>query len=107
MEQQEVMNQEAAEQFLHFYENYRQRDQIDYYTARIKEFESAQRQIIWGSIVLTFLTTVAGVFQAVVPGGMKFTLLLIAAICPILATALGLQTIDVGKHLVHIVFISI
>lgn len=88
MNQQESVDQQA-EQFLHFYKNHRQQHQIHYYTNRIKEFESAQRQVIWGSIILAFLTAVAGILQAVFPGGIKFTLLLIAAICPILSTALA------------------
>lgn len=99
MDQRDVINQqdlERAQQFLEVYQVYRYQDQLDYYGKRVREFTNAQRQAIWLSIALVFLTAVAGAFEGIATSWVKSALLLIAAICPILSTALAGYTALLG-----------
>lgn len=114
MSQQEIIKQQAAEQFLELYQSYRYQNQLDYYEKRVKEFTNAQRQAIWLSIGLVFLTALAGAFEGVATSWIKSALLLVAAICPILSTALAGYTAlrgftqqaklfhDARQNLIHI-----
>jgi hypothetical protein len=114
MNQQEVSEKQAAEQFLEVYQLYRYQNQLNYYTRRIREYTNAQRQAIWLNIGLVFLTALAGILEGITTSWVKTTLLLIAAICPILSTALAGYTAlrgfaqqtklyhDARRNLVHI-----
>ncbi len=114
MNPQETANREAAQQFVELYQFYRQQDQINFYTKRVREFTSAQRQAIWISICLVFITALAGAFAGLATSWLKLTLLLIAAICPILSTTLAGYTAlhgftqqaklyaDARRNLIHI-----
>lgn len=77
-----------AEQFLHLYERYRHRDQIEFYKNRQKEFSHAQNQALSLSIGLIFLAALAGALEATPLPWLRLVCLLLAAICPILSTAL-------------------
>ncbi|HEY3991543.1 MAG TPA: hypothetical protein VGM01_01575 [Ktedonobacteraceae bacterium] len=87
--QQDISNQQATEQFLALYQTYRHQDQLAYYQKRVKEFTNAQRQAIWLSIGLVFVAGLAGAFEGATTSWVRSTLLLIAAICPILSTTLA------------------
>ena len=114
MSQQDTLQQEATQQFLELYQEYRYQNQLDYYARRVKEFTNAQRQAVWLSIGLIFLTALAGAFEGVTGSWVKSALLLIAAICPILSTALAGYTAlrgfsqqaklyrDAHRNLVHL-----
>jgi hypothetical protein len=114
MSQQDVLNQQATEQFLDLYQSERLQSQLDYYEKRVKEFTNAQRQAIWLSIGLVFLTALAGAFEGIATSWLRVTLLLIAAICPILSTVLAGYTAlrgftqqaklyhDARRNLIHI-----
>jgi hypothetical protein len=83
------MNQLEVQQFLQFYQIHRYKHQLDYYGKREKEYTHAQNQAIWLSIGLIFLAALAGAFEAIPVSWLQFTCLLLAAICPILSTALA------------------
>lgn len=89
MSQPEIVDQQATEQFLDLYQSHRHQDQLDFYTHRVKEFTNAQRQALWFSIGLVFATALAGALEGITTSWLRTTLLLIAAICPILSTALA------------------
>lgn len=89
MSQSEIVEQQATEQFLDLYQSRRHEDQLTFYTNRVKEFTNAQRQALWFSIGLVFATALAGALEGITTSWLRTTLLLIAAICPILSTALA------------------
>lgn len=89
MSQSEIVEQQATEQFLDLYQSRRHEDQLNFYTNRVKEFTNAQRQALWFSIGLVFATALAGALEGITTSWLRTTLLLIAAICPILSTALA------------------
>ncbi len=77
-----------ARQFLRIYERYRYRDQLAFYRDRQKEFSRAQNQTLSLSIALIFLAALAGALEAIPLSWLRLVCLLLAAICPILSTAL-------------------
>ncbi len=83
------MNRSEMQQFLQFYQLHRHKNQLDYYVKREKEYTHAQNQAIWLSIGLIFLAALAGAFEAIPVSWFQLTCLLLAAICPILSTALA------------------
>jgi hypothetical protein len=84
------MNQRDDRQFLALYTKYRYEDQLQFYEVRHKEFEVANTQAATISIVLIFLTALtAGVASSTNLPWLKLTCLLIAAISPILSSALA------------------
>ncbi len=89
MNQRSFTELERASDFLRLYRTFRYENQIQFYERRVKEYVNAQRQAIWVSITLVFLTALAGAIESVVPPWLRSILLLIAAICPILSTALA------------------
>lgn len=89
MSQQMPAEQEIREQFLQFYEKYRRQDQRDFYKRNIEEFTSAQRQAVWCTVILSFLTTAMGIIGGFVPSPSKPIFLALAAIFPIISTALA------------------
>ncbi len=89
MSQSEIVDQQASRQFLEVYQNYRHQDQLDYYTRRVKEYTNAQREAIWFSIGFVFLTALAGALEGLTSDWLQTTLLIIAAISPILSTTLA------------------
>lgn len=84
------MSQRDDEQFLALYRAYRYEDQLKFYKNRHKEFEVANIQAVTISIVLIFLTALtAGIASSTNIPELKLTCLLIAAISPILSSALA------------------
>jgi hypothetical protein len=84
------MNQRDDKQFLALYTAYRYKDQLKFYEDRHEEFKVANTQTFIISIVLLFITTItAGVASGTSNPSLKLTCLLIAAICPILSSALA------------------
>ena len=84
------MSQRDDEQFLVLYTAYRYEDQLKFYEVRHEEFEVANIQAVTISIVLIFLTALtAGVASSTNVAWLKLTCLLIAAISPILSSALA------------------
>lgn len=77
-----------ADQFLHLYERYRYHDQVQFYKSRQKEFSQAQNQALTISIGLIFLAALAGALEAIPLSWLRLLCLLLAAICPVLSTAL-------------------
>jgi SMODS and SLOG-associating 2TM effector domain 1 len=77
-------------QFLALYTAYRYEDQLRFYEVRHTEFKAANTQAVTISIVLIFLTTLtAGIASSTSIPWLKLTCLLIAAISPILSSALA------------------
>jgi SMODS and SLOG-associating 2TM effector domain 1 len=89
MSQSKTAEQQATRQFLQLYEQFRHQDQMNYYTLRVREYTNAQRQAIWLSIGFVFVTALAGALEGVASGWLQTTLLIIAAVSPILSTALA------------------
>lgn len=84
------MSQRDDKQFLALYTTYRYEDQLKFYEVRHEEFEVANIQAVTISIVLIFLTALtAGVASSTNVPWLKLTCLLIAAISPILSSALA------------------
>jgi conflict system pore-forming effector with SLATT domain len=83
------MNQRDNQHFLKLFQVYRFEHQLDFYRARRIEFSKAQTQAIFISIGLIFLAAVAGAFAAVSESWLKVALLLVAAIFPVLSTAIA------------------
>jgi SMODS and SLOG-associating 2TM effector domain 1 len=84
------MSQRDDKQFLALYTTYRYEDQLKFYKVRHEEFEVANTQAVTISIVLIFLTALtAGVASSTNVTWLKLTCLLIAAISPILSSALA------------------
>ncbi len=84
------MSQRDDKQFLALYTTYRYEDQLKFYEVRHEDFEVANIQAVTISIVLIFLTALtAGVASSTNVTWLKLTCLLIAAISPILSSALA------------------
>jgi len=83
------MSQRDARQFLQFYQIYRHKHQLDFYTKREEEFSHAQNEAIWLSISLIFLAALTGALASVSDGVFQLICLLLAAICPVLSTTLA------------------
>jgi hypothetical protein len=84
------MSQRDDKQFLALYIKYRYEDQLKFYEIRHEEFEAANSQAVTISIVLIFVTALtAGVASSTNLPWLKLTCLLIAAVCPILSSALA------------------
>lgn len=83
------MNQRDDRQFLKLFQDYRYEDQLNFYRARRIEFTKAQTQAIIISIVLIFLAAIAGVLASVSGSWPKVVFLLVAAIFPVLSTAIA------------------
>lgn len=89
MNQQTFTDMDKARDFLEIYRTERYNNQIAYYESRVREFSNAQRQAVWCSIGLVFLTALAGALEGIAQSWLKVVLLLLAAVCPILSTALA------------------
>lgn len=83
------MNEHDALQFFQLYQRYRYQHQIDYYLSRQREFTRAQNQAIWLSIGLIFLAALAAALETTAIPWLKTICLFLAAICPVLSTALA------------------
>lgn len=83
------MNQHDAQQFLELFQVYRYENQLNYYRARRIEFTKAQTQAILISIILVFLAAAAGVIASASESWLKVVCLLLAAILPVLSTAIA------------------
>lgn len=83
------MNQHNAAQFFRLYQRYRYEHQMSYYLSRQREFTRAQKQAIWLSIGLIFLTALAAALETTSLSWLRLTCLFLAAICPVLSTALA------------------
>src|SRR3954464_194824 len=84
------MSQRDDRQFLELYRKYRYEDQLNFfYKKRQRAFQKAQVQAISISIGLMFLVVLAGAFQSIDIPWLKATCLLVAAICPVLSTAIA------------------
>lgn len=83
------MNQRDDHQFLKLFQDYRFEHQLNFYKARRIEFTKAQTQAMILSIVLIFLAAIAGVLASVSGSGLKVVFLLVAAISPVLSTAIA------------------
>jgi len=83
------MNQRDDRQFLKLFQDYRYEDQLNFYRARRIEFTKAQTQAIIISIVLILLAAIAGVSASVSGSWPKVAFLLVAAIFPVLSTAIA------------------
>lgn len=77
-------------EFLKLYQQYRYSDQLVWYRDRRAEFETAQSQAIFGSIIFVFLAAIAGIIASSTGAFWpKVICLLLAAVFPILSTALA------------------
>jgi len=84
------MSQRDDEQFLSLYQTYRYEDQLKFYQHRRAEFSAANTQAVNISIGLIFLSAVAaGVATYIDLPWLRLIFLLVAAISPILSTALA------------------
>jgi conflict system pore-forming effector with SLATT domain len=83
------MNLRDDQQFLKLFRDYRFEHQLDFYRARRIEFTKAQTQAIILSIGLIFLAAIAGAFAPVSGSWLKVACLLVAAIFPVLSTAVA------------------
>lgn len=83
------MNQRDDHQFLKLFQDYRFEHQLNFYQARRIEFTKAQTQAIILSIVLIFLAAAAGTFASVSESWLKLACLLVAAVFPVLSTAIA------------------
>ncbi len=87
------MSQRDDQQFHKLYQIYRYEDQFNFYKARRVEFTKAQTQAITISIVLILLAAVAGGLESINVPWLKLTCLLVAAIFPLLSTALAAYSV--------------
>jgi SMODS and SLOG-associating 2TM effector domain 1 len=85
------MSQHDAHQFFTLYQKYRYQHQSDFYYGRHKEFEKARTEAIWLTIILMSLTALSGILASInsFPSWLKLTFLLLAAIFPVLSTAIA------------------
>jgi hypothetical protein len=83
------MTQRNDKEFLSLYRLYRYENQLKFYQDRRGAFTRAQTQAITLSIGLIFLAAIAGVFESTDVLWLKILCLLLAAICPVLATTLA------------------
>ncbi len=84
------MNAVDTKAFLALYQKHRFEEQSKYYGGRQREFERAQTQAKWISIIFMSITFLAGSLQAVgtPPGWLRLTYLLLAALLPVFSTAI-------------------
>lgn len=84
------MSQGNNEQFLELYQKHRYEHQLKFYEDRRAEFDTANTEAVTLSIVLIFLAAIAGgVASAVETPWLKLMCLLVAAISPIISTAIA------------------
>jgi hypothetical protein len=83
------MSQYDTNQFLQFYQHYRHRHQLEFYSNREEEFLHAQNEAIWLSFGLIFFAALAGILASVFTGGLQLICLLLAATCPVLSSTLA------------------
>jgi hypothetical protein len=85
-----MLSQLKDRQFFELYQADRFEDQLAFYKRAQEEFTKAQREAVIGSIILIFLSGVAGAIAASVDiHWLKLLLFLFAAIFPIFSTALA------------------
>ena len=83
------MSQRDDKQFLSLYQTYRYENQLKFYRDRHTEFNKANKEAITIGIVLMVVTTLMAGFASFFDAPeLRLICLLVAAICPILATAL-------------------
>jgi hypothetical protein len=82
------MTQPEIESFLQLYGRYRYNPQLDFYVSRKREFRRARDQALWISIGLIFFAALAGALETITVPWFNLLCLLIAAICPVLSSAL-------------------
>lgn len=82
------MNQQNRKTFLKLYQHYRYEHQLSFYVNRHREFTRAQTQALVFSTGLMLLVALAGALESIDIIWFRMTCLLVAAICPVLATAL-------------------
>jgi hypothetical protein len=80
---------ERNEQFLALYQRYRFEDQQGWYERRRAEFEAAYGQVITLTGLLMALAGTAGALAAADVGGLKTLWAVLAAVFPVLSTALS------------------
>lgn len=84
------MSQDDARGFFELYQAERFEDQFSYYTRTREEFERAKTEAIVGSILLIFLSGLAGIAaSSVTTHWLKLVFLLLAAVLPICSTILA------------------
>jgi SMODS and SLOG-associating 2TM effector domain 1 len=94
------MSQRDDKQFLKLYQTYRYEDQLHFYRSRQTEFTTANAEGTAISIGLMFLAAaIGGIASSVTIPWLKLTCLLVAAICPILSTALAGYSVLYGFEL--------
>lgn len=82
------MSQYDVDGFLKLYQQYRYEDQLNFYISRQQEFTRAQTQALVFSTGLILLVTLAGALEVINVPWFRLLCLLVAAICPVLSTAL-------------------
>jgi len=83
------MNRHSAQEFLKLFQVYRYENQLKFYQERQIEFTKAQTQAISISIGLIFFAAAAGALASVSESWLKVACLLVAAIFPVLSTAIA------------------
>lgn len=84
------ISQRNDKQFFELYQEHRFKDQLCFYKGAQKEFNCAKTEAVYGSITLIFLAGVAGIVaSSVAIPWLKLLFLLLAAIFPIISTALA------------------
>ena len=84
------LSQRNDQQFFELYQEERYKDQLRFYDKAQKEFTAAQTEAVIGSIILIFLSGIAGIVASSVSiHWLKLLFLLLAAIFPIFSTALA------------------
>ncbi len=85
-----MLSQSNDRQFFELYQAQRFENQLTFYKKTQVEFAKAQREAVIGSIILIFLSGVAGTIAAAVDiHWLKLLLFLLTAIFPIFSTALA------------------
>lgn len=82
------MSQHDVDSFLKLYQQYRYKNQLNFYISRQQEFTRAQTQALVLSTGLILLVALAGALEAIDVSWFRLLCLLVAAICPVLSTAL-------------------
>lgn len=83
------MSQYDVHQYFTLYQKYRYEHQRNFYSSRSEEFEKARTQAVWFNILLMSLTALTGGLATItsIPSWMKLLCLLLAAMLPVLSTA--------------------
>jgi conflict system pore-forming effector with SLATT domain len=87
------MSPHDDQQFYRLYQIYRYEDQFNFYKARRVEFTKAQSRAIAISIGLILLAALAGGLESIDVPWLKLTCMLVAAISPLLSTALAAYSV--------------